>query len=440
MFIKFVQTATHLFPTAGIVNIPMVRVGSANLGIQFRVLVHVHTISGIAPIPDKHFRCVECGLVEFDVSMIAYNSVACVCVFRAYPPEGRTFSIGPTARKRTIPFEIFPEAFTYLTELRHQHGVSDSVLEVELELVEGNNTLVPETKDEGRSITIRLTLEGQQPLPSRLGEVNTAAITLSCVCFVIVVAWAIRMRRKILKRQRGDEHTALSLIKDDSMLQSADLGRPHNPLDAEKNRMSEYLSGTVKWRRKKQYNTAIPSPRVLSSVNSAGAPQAEDTIEVLGVPESDSQLVFSPGRSSAVSPREVGFASSRVTSPISRSSRGSPSVQSPVVMNQLQDSIGHSETQPFPSGRSATLLDASPRTQTTASVRKPSRSGSRLAMDATPTLRESPPFTPQPSTLGIPESSVLSPNGVPLFATDHLVSSNARVRALRTSSRSGFTP
>lgn len=319
-------------------------------------------------------------------------------------------------RKRTIPFEILPQAFTDLTAMRRQRGVSDSVLEVVLELVEGDNALVPAAHDEGRSIIVRLTLEGQQPLPDRLGEVGASAITLAAVSFVIVVVWAIRLRKTVLRRQRGEEITVVSLIAD-----GPETPEGRKPAIASSGRLQEYLSGSVKWRRKRVGSTTN-SPRVYDEFA-----RKDDVVELTPDKESPEPAMKQSPAKSVATPRSVRLTTAQSSAKL---------LGSPLAVPHASDAT-FAGPETLDSSLTSTL-DVTPRRQTSKS--------SRLEVSTSDLVAASPALnTPSAAHLSggesdVPEASVLSPGGVPLFASGHTVSHNARVRALRAANRNEFSP
>jgi hypothetical protein len=332
---------------------------------------------------------------------------------RAYPNEGQVFTLGAQIRKRTIPFEILPQAFTDLTAMRRQRGVSDAVLEVVLELVEGNNTLLPESHDEGRSMIVRLTLEGQQPLPNRLGEVGASAITLAAVSVVIVALWAIRLRRIVLRRQRGEEVTAVSLIKN---VQDTPEGQKSVHASG---RLQDYLSGTMKWRRKRVGSASTTSsPRVHDEFA-----RKDDVTELTPVKESPDS---SPVKSVAT-PRSVRLTTAQSAARL---------LGSPLAVPQASEIT-------FPAAETVnssviSAVDVSPQRRTPKSGQLEMTSNESFF--PSPSLHTLSAGTQGPPESDVPEASVLSPSGVPLFASSHAVSHNARVRALRAASRNEFSP
>ncbi len=57
VFIKFQHEQTVLYPTAGIVNLPVLRVGSTGLTSYFFLKSYNRTTAGIPALPDVHYRC-----------------------------------------------------------------------------------------------------------------------------------------------------------------------------------------------------------------------------------------------------------------------------------------------------------------------------------------------------------------------------------------------
>lgn len=58
MYVKFQQKQTVLYPTAGIVDIPVDRVGSVGLTTYFFVKTVNRTTAGIVALPGVHYTCV----------------------------------------------------------------------------------------------------------------------------------------------------------------------------------------------------------------------------------------------------------------------------------------------------------------------------------------------------------------------------------------------
>lgn len=315
------------------------------------------------------------------------------------------FAIGATGSGRTVPFEILPHAVDDLLALHKQRGVADSVFEFELLMVEGNNTLLPDTHDEGRSIIIRLTLEGRPVVPARLGEPTTAAITLACVCFVIMIVLVNRYWRKAKKRQQKEERLAHELGAGKELM-SVNLGlaAPPKALDSSRS------NGSVRTRRRAKQSANFPAMSVLDASES-GLFGSVNTAPIGFGPEGSNTTAVD-GAGSAHYPE---WASSSV---VAGAPKDSPSKFGISSAASVQVNVGS------PLRRKARGV-GSPMDHGSRGSERPSSPSSKM----TPIPLESH-VEFQRSPFAHPET-VLSPGGVSLFGVDHMVSHNARVRSIR---------
>ena len=414
---------------------------------------------------------------------------------RPFEEEGRRFALGIGVHNRTIPFEILPQALTDLTALRKERGVPDSVFEVELILVEALNALLPEHHDVGLSIRVLITLEGRPPIKSRLGELNTFAITISCVTVLLTVAWYARQYRKARKRQQKEErplvHNILSNATIHSILAAPD---PATPASGKRSIGGSTFSLLRSRRKEKIQDTPMTGDYLLSpasdSLMGKSAPPkstgpshsdgSSDAGPSLNVPTLsfgdtgtlDSVIVGSPTDSLGVHvtaslPATVDN-SIHMQTLSARSGAHGQSVQTTSPTGATRESPGsgtspqhpHQHASPLRSSRRETprkhaasgSASGSPAKSSVQPVASPQRASSTprrttalrppvIEVDHAEGGNRSSSLSPEParpvfpvSPHSNPETTVLTPGGVSLFGTAHMVAHNSRVRQLRAGS------
>lgn len=336
------------------------------------------------------------------------------------------YPFGVGVAKRTVPFEVLPAALTDLLALFDARGVPDSVLAVQLLMVEGNNTLLPPSHDNGLSVNILLTLQGRPPVVGQLGQATTAAITLACVSLVLVVAFYVRLHHKARKRQKREEifssdaavgvgvskgWPVLSKLKSSSSRKvlappiSSPSGQGTARTDGAGSRSSA-VGGTEA--------TLASAGNLADSVDGTGS--AAGVMSPLPPPDTLSAHGDTPRPKRAAATPGAGGGST---------SRSTPGV------------VGTARTGTVASGTSPTTPKhrGSPREP---GVRSPASTGAeaKASVGASylrsydsplPSSVHSSPF----STSGV----VLSPTGASLFSTDHMLAQNSRVRQLRQGGR-----
>ncbi len=185
----FLETYRVAHPKEEVINILVRRQGNNLLESKLRLLFVPRTVDGLTALPNEHFEAP------------GYAN-----------GTGQWFILPAGTVDRHLPVKVLRKA---LLDLNAAHEskvgrVRDATIEFDVVIVEGINTLFPEDKNAGGTVTVRITLQGQPPAINRFGEVPTAAVTLAAVAVLIIaVAWIWHYRRA-QERRKEEEHALLA--------------------------------------------------------------------------------------------------------------------------------------------------------------------------------------------------------------------------------------
>jgi hypothetical protein len=154
-------------PSVGAFDLILRRSGNLALLSRVRVVSRNFTVDGFVALPGVHY------------------SVPTL-------EEGYWLQFPPGIAEQVLQITIFRQAQLDLERTWRASGVMDSKIQFQLELVEGVNTLLPESWDAGIVVTVEITLQGRTVPVSRLGEPTAAAIAVAVCVAVLVCTLVVR--------------------------------------------------------------------------------------------------------------------------------------------------------------------------------------------------------------------------------------------------------